>query len=564
MHESEDEPLARPGALRFPSGMKRSERVVLPAMAFVAFVAFAQAFSASAQAPAPGAPRIARSAAPRLALTDRATCALATDSRLMCWGSLGPLGGGASAPRPREIRSTVPFVRIDGGAVGVCALTADGSLRCAATEGDGSSVVPEFAGGLEAPLPLPAPALELAVGLDFVCARLVDGRVACGGFLPSPTGSTCRAYTSDVPCTHGMQPVEGVSGATAIAAGTELACAIDGARRVLCWGRNAGLALGSLDAREDGVARPVAGVEGAIAIAVGMGFACAARDRGDVVCWGNRLYPDDPDGAATAHALARIPLPALAGARTLTARDDTVCGVIDGVLRCVAPPRPPRPTPLFVHGRRRRAILHAGGYVPNPIVADFPGATSIVPTRTHSCFVSDRGSVLCSGDNESGAVGDPWHREVQRPIQVLDASFTPAPDSARAVEPLDPPGVVDAYAPTPERFEFEPLPLSSLRPGVYEPNPASMAALIRATLAWSGSAVRTCIGGTSGEGELVLEIEVPPETNRAARASVEASSLGAEPKACVERVVLEIRWPRSRAPLSIRLPIALGGGGSPR
>jgi alpha-tubulin suppressor-like RCC1 family protein len=80
--------------------------------------------------------------------------------------------------------------------------------------------------------------------------------------------------------------VEGISTATAIAAGDSQSCAVLGDGTLKCWGYNSYGRLG--DGTETNSAIPVSvnGISSAVAAAVGLSHRCALLSDGTVRCWG--------------------------------------------------------------------------------------------------------------------------------------------------------------------------------------------------------------------------------------------------------------------------------------
>lgn len=183
------------------------------------------------------------------------TCALSADQSLHCWGNdgSGVLGGivpegGAQTATPIDSAPGHTFVSIGGGAHHVCAIDGSGDLWC---WGDGSKG--QTGGGGAGPhrVTLPGSAKQVVGGNEFTCALLQDGRVACLGAndfgqLGNGTTNTSSNPTASV--------VDGIAGASAVAAGWDRACAVVGGY-VHCWGNNAHAALG--DGTQTARSRPV-------------------------------------------------------------------------------------------------------------------------------------------------------------------------------------------------------------------------------------------------------------------------------------------------------------------
>lgn len=118
-----------------------------------------------------------------------------------------------------------------------------------------------------------SPAVQLALGSGFGCARTADGGVQCWG--SNASGSLGRAEIGPA-----VDRVPGVGGATALAAGNTSVLAVT-AEGIVGWGEN------RLDELQHaGTATlPVTITTSVGSLAVGGYFACALRG-GEVRCWG--------------------------------------------------------------------------------------------------------------------------------------------------------------------------------------------------------------------------------------------------------------------------------------
>ena len=112
---------------------------------------------------------------------------------------------------------------------------------------------------------------EIALGEDFICALLVDGRVDCQGLDPDAA-------------VEGF--VEGVweTAAVELTAGLNHVCALDESGDVSCWGSNEHGQLGTAEVEESVVDVPVEGV--VEQVSAGAEHTCALIETGAVTCWG--------------------------------------------------------------------------------------------------------------------------------------------------------------------------------------------------------------------------------------------------------------------------------------
>jgi alpha-tubulin suppressor-like RCC1 family protein len=163
-------------------------------------------------------------------------CIAGSDNGLRCWGDFewGQTAGNSSysIPWTNQAMGVASVAISDGtGMMGhACALTTTGGVRCwgACVYGEcGPSV--GLLGELHSypTTDIVTGAASIAPARNTVCARLTNGKVDCWG-----GGS------------NAVSEVSGITGATALAAGTQHFCAIVGTS-VLCWGNNNGGQLGN-------------------------------------------------------------------------------------------------------------------------------------------------------------------------------------------------------------------------------------------------------------------------------------------------------------------------------
>jgi len=360
-----------------------------------------------------------------VSLGQSTTCATTLDGLAKCWGrgdagrlgqgqpladrvpdpfSLAPLelGGEATAVVTNGAQS---FALLDDGTVRGFGLNAKHELGTghARTVGDD-----ETPASTDAVVPLAGPALQLAAGDGFACARLVDGRVQCWG--RDDHGQLGRDQAPADP-----RPADVLLGAPAaqITAGTSHACALTPAGAVRCWGRSDMGQLGRGPQVPGGVAPTGAGEVslGGVAVEVVAGGAhtCARMDTGAIRCWGDDTHgqlgygPTAPVGDDEVPADASlVPLDAaavqvVAGLRHACARLE------DGTLRCWGDD---------ALGQLGLALPPPGSVVdpsPGPRAVDLDGAEAQAvyagPLAMHTCAQLDDGGLKCWGANAHGQLG---------------------------------------------------------------------------------------------------------------------------------------------------------------
>lgn len=228
-----------------------------------------------------------------------ATCAVKTDGRLFCWGPdyRGQLGNGGAdedAESPTEVVAGVTTwqsVEVDSGHT--CALTTSHQIRCFGDNsygqvGDGSTATERTTPVAVAGDPLWA---SLAVSGNHTCATKLNGRLLCWGLnedlqlgTASP-GTSVRTIPTQVVgrLTDWVSVSDGGYGHT---------CATRTSGRLYCWGQTWRGALGQALPPAD-QATPLQ-VPGAItdwdSVTGGLASTCALRLNGILFCWGNNQY----------------------------------------------------------------------------------------------------------------------------------------------------------------------------------------------------------------------------------------------------------------------------------
>jgi alpha-tubulin suppressor-like RCC1 family protein len=231
-----------------------------------------------------------------LQLGNAVTCARGDTGPLRCWGSLEALGGAVAPPSIAELGDAI---EIRTGSRFGCARHAAGDVVCwgnnlvgqlgnggapdqdtkVPINMDGTTTYDINIGASDKPVPVAglADATQLAVAASRACALRKTGTVACWGMVGiDHTPTSPRPFE-----------IPGVSGATAIAAGDNAACAVAGGA-VWCWGS---LIENGLPPHTWATATKIAGVDHAVEVAVAETEACARSEAGDVTCWRRQGAP---------------------------------------------------------------------------------------------------------------------------------------------------------------------------------------------------------------------------------------------------------------------------------
>lgn len=225
----------------------------------------------------------------------------------------------------------------------------------------------------------------VATGGDHACALLNDRTVQCWG--ANAQGQLGRGVRDEGGSTS--VPVNGLTGAVAIAAGNVHTCALLQGETVRCWGANYEGQLGP-GISADTVSTPslVTGLTGVVAIAAGGNRTCVVLGVGTVECWGNSRADF---GRTPVHGLTGVAMIAMGGSHNCALSSS------GGV---------------FCWGDNRSGQLGDGStdFTPsagpsvNPVVS---GAVYISAGGNHTCAaMRDTGTVKCWGLNAAGQIGD--------------------------------------------------------------------------------------------------------------------------------------------------------------
>jgi alpha-tubulin suppressor-like RCC1 family protein len=215
--------------------------------------------------------------------------------------------------------------------------------------------------------------------------------------------------------------VSGLSGATAIAAGTTSACAVVAGGAVTCWGGGWGpegpardIATGPSPAVSQRLAPiPVDGLAEVTTVAIGENFACASRADLTLVCWG--MNDVGQVGAPEVRAAIRpIMVTGVAWPVVATTGRFHACALRrDGKVKCWGRSDVGQVGPAGT-AESSRAPLTVEGIV---------NTVGISAGARHTCALIADGAIRCWGDNTAGQLGR---------APALKFSHTPLPiDLAR-------------------------------------------------------------------------------------------------------------------------------------
>lgn len=224
-------------------------------------------------------------------------CAITTVGGLVCWGSNreGQLGDGTNIDSYTPVNVvglSSGVVSVDGGLGHACAVTDAGVVKC---WGDGIKTTQvEEAPTKSNNVPvdvvnLPGEATDVVIDKFDTCVLTRTGGVKCWA------NNQYNIAPVDI---YGL-----TSGVQAIAAGEEFTCALTKTGAVKCWGDNTSGQLGNGKGEKynsktsSEIPVDVIGLSsGVTAIAAGSEHACALTSAGGVKCWGQNYYGELGDG----------------------------------------------------------------------------------------------------------------------------------------------------------------------------------------------------------------------------------------------------------------------------
>jgi E3 ubiquitin-protein ligase HERC3 len=351
-------------------------------------------------------------------------------------------------PEELEIPDPVEIVRRDlATGYHTCRTDGEGGVRCVCHRSlcDHPDAIgyPGYPDRRSVALGSVAPVQRLVIGTAHTCTLHEDGRVKCWG--RNDHGQLGLGHTDDVG-EDASEMGEALAfvdlgadfRAIALDTGFHQTCAVSGAGRVKCWGRNVqgSLGVGDDETRGDepgemGDALPYVDLGSdarAIDLTVGLRFACALLEDGGVKCWGRNEFGqlglaesgDRGDGPAQmGDALPYVDLGTNVRARGISAGEDHVCAVLDeGRLKCWGrgayfllddyveghAPRPPEDE-YYAAGRlglgdphhRGRATDSMGDNLPFVDVGSDAFVIGVALGATHTCAALRNGRLKCWG-----------------------------------------------------------------------------------------------------------------------------------------------------------------------
>lgn len=358
-----------------------------------------------------------------LALGDNFACALRAGGSVVCWGDngVGQLGAGAGADSsvPTAVPGLTGVRAIAAGSAFACAIDASRQVVCWGPNDtgqigqgttDGTAHVPTHVKGIGGAAVLDQ-VDAIAAGVRHACALRLGSIVCWGNNGGQQLGHAGADPTPVV--------VNGVSGAVAIAAGYDYACATvaaaGGVYSALCWGNDDQQQLANANGDQ---AVPVkiplvlAPPDGRQVLSAGYGHVCA-RDKDDALwCWGENDFGQLGAGVSPGPPNAALQKMAIPNGAAPACGDDFTCAALgDGSVRCIGV------NDTGEHGIGAvDAVVGDSGLT--PAHTTFAGAATLPPVATvaafnrHACAIlpapcpGSGGEVMCWGSNVAGEIGN--------------------------------------------------------------------------------------------------------------------------------------------------------------
>ena len=302
-----------------------------------------------------------------------------TDGAYTCVCKTG--GSGASCG--------ITVVDLVAGHLHACAVLSDGTMRCWGDNAQGQLGVPPCEG----------------VGTDQTCASVL---ICDKSELPyvCKTDVLERSSTALV--------VQGISGASAVAAGEAFTCAIVAGGKVRCWGRAVEGQLGDgVTATQTFKPVDVAGLADVVQLVAGARHACARRSDGSVWCWGDNTF-----GQCGQNGAGTVPKPTALAGLAQAAAGDPVQALDAGAEHTCALHKSGK---VRCWGRNSSGQLGIGnvqsGWLPQTVL-DLDDAVAVAAGADFGCAVRKSGKVVCWGEGESGQLGDGKKFDTTKPVEV--------------------------------------------------------------------------------------------------------------------------------------------------
>jgi len=333
---------------------------------------------------------------------------------LSCWGAnlTGQLGDGTTDERstPRSITGPASGLVVTAGDAGE-------NFTCVIIAGDawcwGDNQRGQLGDGTSMSHKEPAPIADggqpnfsaIALGSDHACAIGVDNTVWCWG--GGDDGELGNGSIGDRPLATQIPSFTAV----AVAAGADTTCAHDGTN-AYCWGEANNGQLGNdatLQSQSSPAAVALGAVPGIVSIATGGVHACAVITDGTVRCWGRhngRLGDGDPTPTLDINPTP-VTVSNLNDAVQVSLGIDSSCARrVSGAVEC--------------WGQNDDGELARGSYSNSsvPIASSVSGSTTLAMGGFRACSIDSSGGLTCWGSNADGELGTGGAMDANAPVYV--------------------------------------------------------------------------------------------------------------------------------------------------
>lgn len=374
-----------------------------------------------------------------------ATCGLAADSTVYCWGSnrsnrLGRQTTGTTCPdadpgdviacalQPARVPNAPKMRVLAAGTDYFCGLATDGAPFCwgASQTSDGSGI--EFG---VAPLALPGGyhLTQLGAGIGTICGVTTTGTGVCwgdyqGGMRGDPAADPDTAQVTLAPNTIANLTFTGIYPRQ------YSTCGLTTAGAAYCWGGDYLGGLGNTGAPTQGhcgggwnpcalTPVPVAGGLTFTSLAAGRFHFCGATAAHDILCWGGdaggalNILEDglgpcaEPGEPLRLCAPEPVGIPRVVAWDAVEAGDNTTCGSGAGITLC------------WGNNDYGQAGNGGGPAMLNLAVMGGHEFRRVAPGTDHTCGIAVDSLAWCWGENSAGQLGDGTGVDSNIPVAVL-------------------------------------------------------------------------------------------------------------------------------------------------
>jgi Alpha-tubulin suppressor and related RCC1 domain-containing proteins len=337
-----------------------------------------------------------------LASAGGATCGVTTAGSVACWGVNGysQLGDGSTRKSavPVDVgginQSVLKATKVAVADRAACALMENGSVKCWGNNsyGQTATTANPFATDVET---LQSGVTDIAMHASHTC-EVVSGGVKCHGwnFDQEAGGASGTPYLYEPTAVSGV-----TSGIKQVAVGAGFSCSLSTTGAPKCWGLRTDGRLGNGSTTASGTRTPQAVsnlTSGVKQIALGNAFACAITSSSGVKCWGANSYGQLGDNSTTVRSRPVDVNGLASGVKQISLGHSHACALMNaGTVKCWG---------LGSYGR-----LGDGRTLSSQVPVDVVGLSNVkevVAGYDHTCALLDSGDYTCWGRNNNGQLGD--------------------------------------------------------------------------------------------------------------------------------------------------------------